>query len=171
MKAVMRQYRFLLLMLSLLLLTWLVSPQSGRGAAVATLKSISDMLALLPPVFLLIGLIDVWVPKETILKQLGDGAGIWGILTVLFLGTLSAGPLYAAFPLAVILLEKGARPANVYFFLGVWSSAKLPVIMYETGVMGTTFTVLHLGISLTLYYFFSLLTERLAHSLQLQPEG
>lgn len=157
----LRAYRFALAMLAALALTAALSPRSASAALGHTGASSRDMLALLPPVFLLIGLLEAWVPREVIVRHVGVEAGARGLLVPLLLGTLAAGPLYAAFPLAALLLGKGARPANVFFFLGVWSSAKLPNAMFEAAVMGPTFTALHIGVSLVAFYAFALLMERL----------
>ncbi|HSM91275.1 MAG TPA: permease [Anaeromyxobacteraceae bacterium] len=159
--ATLKRLRFVLAMAAVLALVAVISPRSARAALGGSLQGTRDMLALLPPVFLLTGLLDVWVPREVIVKHVGAEAGLRGLLLPLALGSIAAGPLYAAFPLATMLLGKGARPANVFFFLGVWSSAKLPIVMFETAVMGGVFTALHVGVSLTLYYLFALLMERL----------
>jgi hypothetical protein len=38
------------------------------------------------------------VPKETIIKLLGKEARTKGVLLAFILGSISAGPIYAAFP-------------------------------------------------------------------------
>lgn len=157
----LKQYRFALGMAAVVAVVAAISPGTGAAALRSSAASTRDMLALLPPVLVIIGLIEAWVPREVIVRHVGPGAGIRGVLFPLLLGSVAAGPLYAAFPLAAVLLAKGARPANVFFFLGVWSSSKLPILMFEAGVMGSTFTALHVGVSLVAYYLFAVLMERL----------
>jgi len=43
---------------------FLVDPSSGRKAAQVTLFSFKEMLLVIPPIFVLLGLLDVWVPRE-----------------------------------------------------------------------------------------------------------
>ncbi len=106
----------------------------------ATFQFLS-MLKIVPPIFLLIGLLDVWVPRETMIKLMGEGSGVKGVLIAFFLGTMTAGPLIAAFPVAAIMLKKGARYANVLFFLMIWASAKLPIVFFQATTLGLKYTV------------------------------
>lgn len=100
-----------------------------------------SMIKIVPPIFLLIGLLDLWVPRETMIQLMGDKSGMTGILIAFFLGSMSAGPLIAAFPVAQIMLKKGAGYANVLFFLMIWASAKLPILFFEVTTMGLPFTL------------------------------
>ncbi len=101
-----------------------------------------SMLKIVPPIFLLIGLLDIWVPRETMIKLMGEKSGIIGILIAFFIGTMSAGPLIAAFPVAQIMLKKGARYANVLFFLTIWASAKLPILFFQATTLGINYTLI-----------------------------
>ncbi|RLD57104.1 MAG: permease, partial [Bacteroidetes bacterium] len=65
------------------------------------------MILALPVMFILVGLFDVWVSKEKVQKHIGDASGIKGIMLIMLLAFLQAGPLYAAFPVAYILWRKG----------------------------------------------------------------
>lgn len=73
------------------------------------------MLLLIPPIFVIMGLLDVWIPREVLIRHMGDGSGTRGLLISFLLGT-AAGPLYVAFPIGVMLLKKGAKLSNVIFF-------------------------------------------------------
>ncbi|MFO7881496.1 MAG: permease [Kosmotogaceae bacterium] len=102
----------------------------------------TEILLIMPPVFILMGLIEVWIPKEKIKKLLGKKSGIKGVTLSFFLGTLPTGPLYAAFPLASSLLNKGARMSNIVIFLGSWAALKIPQLLVEMKFLGLNFTVL-----------------------------
>jgi len=95
------------------------------------------------------------------IKHMGKDSGIKGIVIALMLGSFAAGPLYAAFPIAAILIKKGARLGYVLFFLGVWSTSKLPMVLFEITSFGVQFTLLHISINLAIFLFGSLLIERL----------
>ncbi|PEE25936.1 hypothetical protein CON98_33275, partial [Bacillus toyonensis] len=77
-----------------------------------------------------------WVKKETLMKYMGKNSGVYGILFSLLLGGIAAGPLYVAFPIAALLLQKGASIRYIVFFLGVWTTAKLPILVYEFSSFG-----------------------------------
>lgn len=74
---------------------------------------------MIPPVFILMGLLDAWAPKETFIRYMGESSGLNGVLTALVLGSAATGPLYIAFPIAMPLIKKKAKLAYVLFFLGV----------------------------------------------------
>ncbi|MDN5352464.1 MAG: hypothetical protein PWQ12_1384 [Clostridiales bacterium] len=120
-----------------------------------------DMLSLLPPVLVLVGLLDVWVPKEVMMKYMGNGSGFRGIFFSLLLGFVAAGPLYISFPVATLLIKKGAALRYVVFFIGVWTTAKLPVFIYELTSFGYEFTAIHIIFGLTFYYFVGMAFEKI----------
>ena len=116
-KNMAKRYRFfLLLLLNALLL--ILEPELGRKAVSLSLDNLLEMLSIIPPIFLLLGLMDVWVPKETIMKFMGKDAGIKGGLFAFVLGSFSSGPLYAAFPVSMVFLKKEVFLTNILIFLG-----------------------------------------------------
>jgi uncharacterized membrane protein YraQ (UPF0718 family) len=110
------------------------------------------MMGVIPPIFILIGLLDVWVPKETMIKYMGDKSGSKGLAFAFLLGSMAAGPLYAAFPVAAILLKKGARIAYVIFFLSTWTVAKIPLLLFEMTSLGINFTIIHLITMMSIFF-------------------
>ena len=119
------------------------------------------MISFIPFLFILIGLFDVWFPKETIEKQIGQKSGIKGVLLVIFLAMLQAGPLYGAFPVAYMLHKKGASVKNIFIYLGAFSSMKIPMLGIEMGYLGIKFTILRTLISLPLFILVGYLMEKI----------
>lgn len=110
--------------------------------AVDTVKfSFKEMIMVLPPIFILLGLLDTWVPKDTMVKFMGGDSGIIGILLSFFLGSAAAGPLYGAFPVAAVFMKKGVKFTNILIFIGAWSTTKLPMILFEITSMGAKFAL------------------------------
>jgi uncharacterized membrane protein YraQ (UPF0718 family) len=68
--------------------------------------------------------------------------------------------LYAAFPVAQVLLKKGASMRNVLILIGAWSTTKIPMLMFELTNMGTRFTVTRLVVDLAGILLIALLLER-----------
>ena len=54
----------------------------------------------------------------------------------------------AAFPLAVMLLKKGAKLSNVFLFLGAWSTTKIPILLFEASNLGGRYMLLRLGFNI-----------------------
>lgn len=126
-----------------------------------TYSQLGQALMIIPVIFILIGLIDVWVDRQAMIKYMGEGSGLVGILVAFTFGTLAAGPLVGAFPLAFVMLKKGARYANVLFFLTIWSSAKIPIILFQVQSMGLKFTVVSNLVLITVFLAGSFVVEKL----------
>ena len=101
-------------------------------------------MLVIPPIFVLMGLLDVWVPKETMIKYMGEGSGIKGILLAVFIGSAAAGPLYGAFPVAAVFMKKGVKFSNILIFIGAWSTTKIPMLLFEIAALGTKFALTRL---------------------------
>jgi uncharacterized membrane protein YraQ (UPF0718 family) len=123
-------------------------------------QSFIEMITFMPFLFIIVGLFDVWVPKETIQKHIGQGSGIQGIAWVVLLAMLQAGPLYGAFPVAYMLYKKGASIRNIFVYLGAFSSMKIPMLGIEIGYLGVQFSVVRTLVSLPLFIGIGYLMER-----------
>ena len=119
----------------------LISPGTGKESFSLTADYILEMLCVVPPIFMLMGLMDVWIPKSAMMKYLGKGSGFMGGLIAFALGSFSSGPLYAAFPIAGMFIKKGVSLFNVFIFLGAWSAVKIPMTLFEASQLGIKFTV------------------------------
>ena len=98
-----------------------------------------EMLAVIPPIFVLLGLLDVWVPREVLTRYMGPGSGPRGGFIAFILGSAAAGPLYGAFPVAAVLMGKGASFFNVLLLIGAWSTTKIPMLLFEFQALGAPF--------------------------------
>jgi uncharacterized membrane protein YraQ (UPF0718 family) len=114
-------------------------------------QSFVEMVSFMPFLFIIVGLFDVWVPKERIQKHIGQESGIKGIAVMVLLAMLQAGPLYRAFPVAYILYKKGASIRNIFIYLGAFSSLKIPMLGIEIGYLGIQFSLARTLISLPLF--------------------
>lgn len=100
-----------------------------------------EILKILPPVLVLMALLDAWVSRTFIESHLGKKSGLKGAVLAVFLGTTAAGPLFAAFPVAISMRNKGARTANLVIFLGAWSTIKIPMLILESNFLGMRFAL------------------------------
>ena len=123
--------------------------------------SFLEMIAFIPLIFILIGLFDAWVPKEVIEKHVGKDSGILGIIWVILLAMLQAGPLYGAFPVAYMLWKKGASVRNIFIYLGAFTTMKIPMLSFEIGFLGLKFSLLRTLISLPVFILIAVIMEQL----------
>jgi Predicted permease. len=158
--ALAKRFRFAIVFAFVILALYFTDTAEGIKAFSISLSNTKEMLGLIPPVFVLMGLLDAWVPKETFIKYMGEASGLKGVFTALFLGSSAAGPLYIAFPIAVLLIKKKAKLAYVFFFLGVWSTTKIPLLLYEISYMGARFTAIQIAVCIPLFLLFSLIIEK-----------
>lgn len=122
----------------------------GKGiSAVLTAKRyLLEMLSILPPILVLLGLFESWVPKIWVEKAMGPGSGGRGAAVSVLVGTAAMGPLYAAFPVGLALLKKGASLFNLCVFLCVWASIKIPMILFEVKFLDAEFAILRLALTI-----------------------
>ena len=119
------------------------------------------MLSILPPVFILLGMLDVWIKRETMIKFMGERSGIVGVMLAFLLGSAAAGPLYAAFPVAVVLLKKGSKFSNVLIMIGAWSTTKIPLLLFEASSMGIKFMIIRFVLDVFGIAIIAFTTEKL----------
>jgi uncharacterized membrane protein YraQ (UPF0718 family) len=118
-----------------------------------------EILKILPPVLVLMALIEVWISREWMESQLGKKSGIKGVILSLLLGSTAAGPLFAAFPIAFSMKKKGVRTANLVIFLGAWSTIKIPLLLLESNFLGVQFALWRLVITVPLIVLIGYLLE------------
>lgn len=148
MKKWIKRYRVFLIVLVAMIILTLFNRQLGLKALSITGNSVKEMLLVIPPIFILLGLLDVWVPRETMVKYMGEGSGLKGVLLAIFIGSAAAGPLYGAFPVAAVFMKKGVKFMNLLIFIGAWSTTKIPMFLFEMAALGTRFAIARLLIDI-----------------------
>lgn len=126
----------------------IINFELGKKSFFITVNSLKEMILIIPPIFILLGLLDIWVSKETMTKHLGEESGIKGILLAIFIGSAAAGPLYGAFPVAAVFMKKGVKFKNIIIFLGAWSTTKIPMFLFEMSSLGIKFAITRLIIDI-----------------------
>lgn len=126
----------------------LFNPELGSKAISITAFSFNEMILVIPPIFILLGLLDIWVPKEMMMKYMGEGSGFKGVLLAFLIGSAAAGPLYGAFPVATVFMKKGVKFSNILIFIGAWSTTKIPMVLFEVTSLGLKFALTRLLIDI-----------------------
>ena len=109
-----------------------------------------DMVLILPPAFILIGLFDVWISRERVEKSLGDKSGFTKYIYAILLAATTVGGTFVAFPLANSLYHKGAGYDTIITYVTSASLFMIPMSLMEASILGVPFTLLRLGSSVPL---------------------
>ena len=120
-----------------------------------------EMVEILPVIFLLTVVIEALIPKEVIMKRFGKDSGMIGKIFSLVLGSISAGPIYAAFPISKMLLAKGASIGNVVIILSSWAVIKLPMLANEAKFLGVDFMLVRWVLTVISILIMGWLIERI----------
>jgi len=157
----LKRYRFFLAMVLInLILLWL-NLEAGLRSFKISADNMLQVFLIIPPIFILLGLLDIWVKRETMIKWMGESSGLLGITIAFLLGSFAAGPLYAAFPVAGVLLNKGSRFSNIIIFIGAWSTTKIPMLLFETSTMGWRFMLIRFILDIFGITAIAYLTEKI----------
>lgn len=148
MKIIIKRYLGVLIAAGIFTAFIIVFPVWREKAIDSIFYQVKTMVLVIPPIFVLLGLFDIWVPKEKMIKYMGPGSGIKGTILAFLLGSFAAGPLYGAFPFAAVLMKKGADFTNILIFIGAWSTTKIPMLLFEITALGARFALSRLAIDI-----------------------
>jgi uncharacterized membrane protein YraQ (UPF0718 family) len=142
------------------LVGWWIAPDTFSVVARNSWEYLREAIVILIPVAVMMGLFEVWIPKSLIAQYLGHASGWQGVALAFLFGTLPTGPIYVAFPIASMLLQKGARPLNVVILLNTWAALKIPQLMVETQFLGTKFMLVRLALTVPSAFLIGWLVEK-----------
>jgi uncharacterized membrane protein YraQ (UPF0718 family) len=152
---------FLLLVAAAYIIMFMVRPAMGIASLKNSVYYIKEMIMIMPVIFVLTALLDTWVPKEKIMKYLGNEAKINGVVLSLVLGSISAGPIYAAFPLCVMLHKKGVPVRNLIIILSAWAVVKVPMLLNEMKFLGLKFMAVRWALTVISILVFSWIVAKM----------
>lgn len=117
-----------------LLAIWF-APERAWIALQAGGRLLLSVVLLVVAVMGLVGLVQVWISRDTVARLLGQEGGIKALIIAAVCGTLLIGPPYVIFPLLMAIRTQGARWAVVTIVLAAYA-VKLPMIPLEVGFLG-----------------------------------
>ena len=145
---IIKRYKYFLIFSFILLLIFIYNNEFGISALKNIESSLTQMISVLPPTMILLGLMDEWIPREYFIKYMGNSSKVLGIFLSFIFAFLAAGPLYAGFPFAAVLIKKGVKFSNIIIFLNAWCVTKFSTLLFEVGAIGYTFTLYRLIINI-----------------------
>lgn len=151
---------FLTLVITTYIVLGILMPSKAVLSLNNSLYYIKEMLIIMPVILLLTSLIEAWVPKKSIEKALGEGSGFKGTVFSFLLGSFSAGPVYAAFPVCKMLLKKGASVSNIVVMLSTWAVIKIPMLVNEAKFLGTEFMAMRWLLTTISIFIMAYITSR-----------
>lgn len=147
-KYVLNRYKFVLFFTFILIFLLIFYNDLGINTFNNAKSSFLQMISVLPPIMLLLGLMDEWVSRESMMKYMGEDSSILGIILSIALAAFAAGPMYAAFPFTAVLIKKGVKFSNIIIFMNSWCVIKISTLLFEIGALGYKFTFLRLLIDI-----------------------
>lgn len=139
--SIIKKNKLLLLVAHAYVVVLIITPDKALSSLGNSVYYLIEMLQVLPVIFLLTVVIEALVPKELIMRGFGEKSGFRGNLIALLLGSISAGPIYAAFPISKTLLGKGASISNIVIILSTWAVIKVPMLANEAKFLGINFMI------------------------------
>lgn len=161
MKNIIKKYLFIIIVVIANLFVLIFNPQIEINALNFTWKNFLNFLFMLTPIFICIGLMDVWIERETMIKIMGKKSGFKGILVALLLGVITAVPLYALLPVAGVLLKKGSRISNILIFLCSSASIRIPLLLFEISSLGWRFTFVRFLLNIVVVFVIAFVIEKI----------
>ncbi|MDO5017895.1 MAG: permease [Lagierella massiliensis] len=140
---------------------FIINPKMGVNSIKSSGYFIKEMLIIMPIIFVLTALLDLWVPKEKIVSFLGVESGAKGIILSFVVGSISAGPIYAAFPMCLMLHKKGASIRNIVIILSSWAVIKIPMLVNEAKFLGPKFMGIRWVLTIISIIIFSWIAGRI----------
>ncbi|MGH4052047.1 MAG: permease [Clostridium sp.] len=152
---------FLTLIVTTYIMLGILMPSKAVQSLNNSLYYIKEMLIIMPVILILTSLIEAWVPKKSIEKALGEGSGFKGAVFSFLLGSFSAGPIYAAFPVCKMLLKKGASVSSIVVILSTWAVIKIPMLANEAKFLGPKFMATRWVLTTISIFIMAYITSRL----------
>lgn len=152
---------FLIVVAAAYILMFIIKPDMGVTSIKNSSYYIKEMLMIMPVIFVLTALLDTWVAKEKITKYLGKESKVKGIILSFVLGSISAGPIYAAFPMCVMLHKKGASVRNLVIILSSWAVIKVPMLLNEAKFLGMKFMAIRWVLTVIAIVVFSWIAAKI----------
>jgi uncharacterized membrane protein YraQ (UPF0718 family) len=144
----------------MLLAVYLKSPRAAEQGLGATVALIIEIIPRMIAAFTLAGLIQAVVPQDVIVRWMGQGSGLKGILVGMLLGGVTPGGPMTHFPVVASLYKIGIGVGPLVSYLTAWSLFGLQrVIMWEIPFLGPKIVAVRIAVSLLFPLFAGWLCE------------
>jgi len=136
------------------------SPEAASKGLNATMSLILEITPRMIAAFILAGLFQAIVPQEVIVRWMGHGSGMKGILIGMSLGGITPGGPMTHFPVIASLFKMGVGIGPLVAYLTAWSLFGLQrVIMWEIPFLGPKVVAIRIAVSILFPLFAGWLCE------------
>ena len=136
------------------------SPEAASKGLNATMSLILEITPRMIAAFILAGLFQAIVPQEVIVRWMGHGSGLKGILIGMSLGGITPGGPMTHFPVIASLFKMGVGIGPLVAYLTAWSLFGLQrVIMWEIPFLGPKVVAIRIAVSILFPLFAGWLCE------------
>lgn len=133
--------------IALIVIYW-KSPETASKGLNATGLLILEITPRMIAAFTLAGLIQAVVPQEVIVRWMGEGSGLRGIVIGTTLGSLTPGGPMTHFPVIASLFKMGVGVGPLVAYLSAWSLFGLQrIIMWEIPFLGPKIVAVRFAVS------------------------
>ena len=138
----MKKKKFVILIFTIAYLIYiLLFPKNGMSSMSASIGLFFKFITIVPAVCILSALIEAFVPKEVIDKNLGNSSGGKGIFFSMLMGSICVGPIVTAFPISKTLFNRGASVKNIVIILSASAVTKISTLAFEAQFLGFKFMI------------------------------
>ncbi len=148
----------------LIIISFIFNIKIGKNVGKNFYIFAKEMVLILPPAFILIGLFNVWISKERIEKSFGEKSGIIKYFYAIALAATTVGGTFVAFPFGNTLYHKGAGYEAIFTYITAASLFMIPMSLMEASILGVKFTILRLLISVPLIIISSKILSKYLNS-------
>jgi uncharacterized membrane protein YraQ (UPF0718 family) len=142
------------------------SPEAANKGLSATGALILEITPRMIAAFTLAGLFQAIVPEDVIVRWMGHGSGIRGLLIGMTLGSVTPGGPMTHFPVIASLFKMGVGIGPLVAYLTAWSLFGLQrIIMWEIPFLGPQVVAIRVAVSLLFPFISGWLCEVLWNKL------
>lgn len=124
------------------------SPEAAERGVSAGVSLIIEIAPRMVAAFILAGLVQAIVPQESIVRWMGHGSGLKGILIGMSLGSVTPGGPMTHFPVIASLYKVGVGIGPLVAYLTAWSLFGLQrIIMWEIPFLGAKVVAIRFAVS------------------------
>jgi uncharacterized membrane protein YraQ (UPF0718 family) len=126
------------------------SRERTKKALLMAGKTFLSSLPFFIAVFVLIGLIEVFVTPDIINSLMGPSRGIFAPVFAAVVGGIMSGPPAASYPMSKVLLDRGASLAAIATFIIAWVAVGTISLPVEIKLLGSRFALVRWSLTFIL---------------------
>lgn len=151
------EYIYLIIGIIGIVISGIINKEKTKKALLVSLKILITILPILLFIFVLMGLVQVFLPRDTITKLLGNSHGLLSVILGILLGSITLIQPGAVFPFAGYLLKNGANYGAIYGFVMSAILIGVATIPLEIKLFGKEFTIVRNSLTLVSIFLVGLL--------------